>query len=112
MPIELPAGFEAFRLHRSDNPGTSVEAAQKAAKASPKAVEAVARAMADGQARIDEEIREACLRQGYVASLATIQHGRLALSEAGLLVEAGTGTTSNNARSRLWVAAWMQRRAA
>ncbi len=92
-----------YRLVRSDDLPTSVEAARKAAKASPAAVRAVEAAMADGVARNDEEIWLACRAQGYLRSAATVRHGRLALSEAGALVDTGeTRATSDGAASVVW----------
>lgn len=91
------------RLHRESDPETSVMAAIKASKASTKAVNAIARLMSDGVKRIDEEIWLDCKQAGYFASLATIQHGRLALSEAGLLEYTGeTSKTINMGSSREW----------
>jgi hypothetical protein len=91
------------RLSRTGGPETSLEAARLAAKASKKAMQQVRRVMADGLPRIDEELWQACRDSGYVTSLATVQHGRLALSEAGILEDTGkTRTTSNGCKSRIW----------
>jgi len=88
---------------RSTDPYTSVGAAIRAAAASAKAVAAVARAMNDGQARIDHEIWLDCRTAGYIASIDTVRHGRLVLSETGLIVETGeTRTTPNGMPSRVW----------
>jgi hypothetical protein len=87
---------------RNGDPYTSVAAAMRAAAASPKAVAAVARLMNDGQPRIDHEIWSDC-RPAYIASIDTVRHGRLALSETGLIVETGeTRITPNGMRSRVW----------
>lgn len=103
----MPKALPQQRLARSGDPRTSVEAARHASKASLKAVVAVERCMADGKPRIDEEIWGACRHRGYVSSLATIQHGRLALSEAGVLRETGrTRPTSYGSQSREWVFDW------
>ena len=100
--MELPLD----RLVRGTDPHTSLLAAQKASKASRKAIVAVAVAMNDGVIRIDEEVWATCRAQGYISSLSTVQHGRLALSEAGLLVETGaTRHTRDGASSREWVRA-------
>jgi len=97
------AALETVRRARGDDPYTSIEAAIKASKASAEAVEAVAKAMLDGAARIDEEIWQACRDAGYETSFDTIRHGRLALSEAGYLGETGaTRETSSGSRSREW----------
>jgi len=91
------------RLARGDDAETSLLAAIKASKASRKAVEAVGRAMEDGAGRIDEEIWLTCRAMGYVSSYDTVRHGRLALSEAGILVETGeTRLTRDNTPSRVW----------
>ncbi len=59
--------------------------------------------MSDGKGRIDEEIWQRCRAQGYISSLATVQHGRLALSEAGVLIDTDTErNTSNNSPSIVW----------
>lgn len=92
------------RKHRKSDPRTSVEAARLAAKASLKAMQAVESVMQDGKARIDEEIWQACRQAGYISSFDTIRHGRLALSEAGVLTgTSGTRATANGAQSREWV---------
>ncbi len=101
MSIELPEE----RLSRRRDPKTSLAAARKASKASKVAVGWVAIVMSDEVPRIDGEIWEACRAAGYLSSLSTIQHGRLALSEAGLLKETGvTRRTKDGAQSREWVA--------
>jgi hypothetical protein len=94
------------RLVRTTDPETSLLAAIKASKASRKAVAAVREVMTDGVPRIDEEIWQACRAAGFISSLATVQHGRLALSEAGVLTGTGvTRETSNGSPSREWKAA-------
>ena len=91
------------RFARKTDPRTSVEAARKATKASIVAIRAVEKAMLDGKGRIDEEIWQRCRAQGYISSLATVQHGRLALSEAGVLIDTDTTrNTSNNSPSIIW----------
>ena len=88
---------------RATDPYTSVGAAIRAAAASAKAVAAVARLMNDGQARIDHEIWIDCRARGYVTSIDTVRHGRLALSETGLIIETGeTRTTPNGMPARVW----------
>jgi hypothetical protein len=95
--------MDSRRLARKTDPRTSVEAARKAAKASFLAVQAVERLMSDGCKRIDEEIWQGCREQGYISSLSTVQHGRLTLSEAGLLLDTGeTRTTTDSAQSIVW----------
>lgn len=95
-----------FRLRRSSDPDTALLAAIKAAKASPAAVKAVRAVMVDGAPRIDEEIWRACRRNDYISSFATVRHGRLALSEAGVLRETGERrNTSDGMPSRVWIAA-------
>lgn len=104
VPAAVPPPVNRFV--RPADPETSLESARRAAKASPQATAAVRQVMRDGIPRIDEEIRLACQRPGidYTASLATIQHGRLALSSAGFLVETGeTRRTTNGMPSRVWV---------
>lgn len=92
------------RLVRSGEAETSLLAAIKAAKASRRAVEAVSDVMADGTSRMDEEIWVACRSSGYICSLSTIQHGRLALSESRVLVPTGeTRVTRDGMPSRVWV---------
>lgn len=91
-----------IRRFRTGDPRTSVEAARRTAKASLTALQAVERVMADGLPRIDEEIWRQCRATGYVSSLATVQHGRLALSEAGILKDVGTRNTSYGSPSRTW----------
>jgi hypothetical protein len=91
------------RLVRARDPATSLAAAIKASKASRKAVQAVSDVMADGVARIDEEIWRACRASGYVSSYDTVRHARLALSESGAIAETGiTRETSDGAPSREW----------
>ena len=59
--------------------------------------------MNDGQARIDHEIWIDCRARGYVTSIDTVRHGRLALSETGLIIETGeTRTTPNGMPARVW----------
>ncbi|MFH1689727.1 MAG: hypothetical protein ABIE42_05750 [Candidatus Eisenbacteria bacterium] len=95
--------FDTLLLVRSTDPYTSVWAAQKALKASAKAVLAVASAMSDGEEYTDEELWRACRQAGYIASLDTVQHGRLALSRGGGLVETGeTRLTTDGMPSRVW----------
>ncbi len=102
MTLDAPPPPQHFV--RPTDPETSLAAARRAAKASPLAVAAVRQVMADRRPRIDEEIRLACHSMGYVSSLATIQHGRLALSSAGFLRETGeTRSTTNGMQSRVWV---------
>ena len=61
--------------------------------------------MSDGTPRIDQEIWQACRDIGYIASLDAVQHGRLALSEVGILMETGvTRDTTDGCPSREWVA--------
>lgn len=62
--------------------------------------------MQDGQPRIDQEIWQGCRSAGYLSSLSAVQHARLALSEAGILVETGrTRPTTDGTPSREWVLA-------
>jgi hypothetical protein len=69
-----------------------------------RALRAVEALMKDGKERIDHEIWRDCRMAGYVSSLSTIQHGRLALSEAKILRATGaTRLTPDNASSRVWV---------
>lgn len=92
----------AEQLVRSTDPDTSLAAAIRVAKSSRKA-EAVAAVMSDGVVRIDEEIWQACRKRGFISTLATVQHGRLALSRAGFLHDTGVRvTTSNGSPSRGW----------
>lgn len=99
----MPEQLSLDRLVRKTDPSTSIEAAIKASKASRKAVAAVRSAMSDGGARIDEEIWKMCRAAGYISSYATVRHGRLALSEAGELVDTGvTRKTSDGSPSREW----------
>src|SRR3990167_40948 len=98
--------MEEKRLHRKSDPRTSVEAARRAAKASLIALQTVEGLMIDNVRRTDQEIWRDCRARGYITSLDTIQHGRLALSEAGLLVETGeTRLTEDGMPSRVWVLA-------
>lgn len=91
------------RLVRKTDPRTSVEAARRAAKASLRAMQAVEKLMKDGVDRIDEEIWQGCRAQGYLSSLSTVQHGRLALSESGVLIDSGTErNTSDNCPAIVW----------
>ncbi len=94
IPLELP-------FVRAADSETSVLAAQKAARASSRAIAAVRAVMADGAPRIAEE---ACRANGYVSSFDTVRHARVALSRAGVLVETGrTRETDAGASSREWV---------
>jgi hypothetical protein len=103
MSEQLPL-TPAIHLVRNTDPDTSLAAAIRASKASRKAVAAVRIAMADGVARIDEEIWRACRASGYISSYDTVRHGRLALSEAGELAETGaTRDRSDGSPSREWV---------
>jgi hypothetical protein len=103
--IQLPQGFETKYLARTKDPFTSLIAAQKAAKASAKAIEKVATLMMDGKARIDEEMWSECWhRLGYQRSQDTIEHARLALSEVGLLLFTGnTRKTQFRTPAREWI---------
>jgi len=93
------------RLVRATDLSTSLAAALRASKASSKCVRVVREVMADGHGRIDQEIWLACRdEKGYVTSLDTVQHGRLALYEAGVLkLTDETRTTSNGMPSSVWV---------
>lgn len=94
------------RRHRGADPRTSVEAARRAAKASLRAMWAVECLMRDHGKRIDEEICSGCRMRGYIASPETVRHGRLALSESGVVVATGaTRRTSLGLPSREWVLA-------
>ncbi len=89
---------------RSSDLPTSVAAAMRAAKASAASVSAVTAVMRDGVGRIDQEIWRVCRSNGYISSLDTIQHGRLPLSEAGVLVDSGqTRITEDGCLSVVWV---------
>jgi len=101
--MKLPDGFDMHRLVRGSDPYTSLIAAQKATRTSCKAIENVARLMLDGKRRIDEDICRDCCGLGFRRTLSTIQHARLALSEAGYLVEVGARETSNGCKSREWI---------
>jgi hypothetical protein len=91
-------------LVRNEDPGTSFAAARRAARASSVAMELIAEIMADGVARMDEEIWEACRTAGLFRSLDVIRHARLALVRSGqLLRPGGTRQTKNGTSSRLWV---------
>jgi hypothetical protein len=61
--------------------------------------------MQDGVERIDEEIWRDVRVRGFLRSLATIQHGRLALSESSILVDTGRvrDTLTNKCPSIVWV---------
>jgi hypothetical protein len=59
--------------------------------------------MYDGVGRIDEEIWHACRERGYISSFSTVRHGRLTLSEVGLLIDTGqVRLTSDKAPSSVW----------
>ena len=91
------------RLVRSDDPATSLAAAIKATKASRTCIAAIQVVMEDGAGRIDHEISEACRANGYLSSLSTVHHGRLALSEAGWIKDTGeTRETPDGCQSRVW----------
>lgn len=91
------------RLVRSTDLATSLAAAIKASKASVVCVREVHKVMADSEGRIDQEIWIACRDAGYVTSLDTIQHGRLALQEAGFIVATEeTRSTSLGMPSTVW----------
>lgn len=99
LPLTNPA-----RRRRATDPRTSVEAARVAAKASIEAMRAVECIMRDCRPRIDEEIWVDCRSAGYLKAPETIRHGRLALSESGILRETGvTRKTPRGLPSREWV---------
>ena len=79
-------------------------AAAKAAKASRRAIRTIRVAvMSDGVERIDEEIWIEARKLGLISSLAVINHARLALSEAGILVDTGARRkTSEGCLARVW----------
>jgi hypothetical protein len=94
------------QLARKDDSKPSLEAARRAARATRKAVSAVAQVMDDGVARIDEEIWHACRAAEYLSSLDAVRHARLALSRAGRLIDTGeTRPTKDGVSSRVWVKA-------
>jgi len=102
--IQLPPGFDSKYLARNKDPFTSLLAAQKAAKASTKAIAEVAKVMMDGRARIDEEMWRDCEKNGYDRSQDTIEHARLALSEVGLLLWTGhCRKTQYRTQAREWI---------
>lgn len=92
------------RLARANDLSTSLAAALRASKASAKCVRKVRELMADGVGRIDQEIWIECRdKLDYVTSLDTVQHGRLALYEAGVLkLTDETRPTSNGMPSTVW----------
>ncbi len=92
------------RFHRSTDLATSIAAAIRASKASSKAVIAVKNVMRDGVERIDEDIWLACREAGYLSSLETVQHGRLSLSEAGIVINTGLTklTKRGKCKSTIW----------
>jgi len=101
--VLLPARNMIELFVRGSDPDTSLAAAIKAARASKEATRAVFVAMSDGVPRIDQEIREACIRAGYVRSLSTIQHGRLALSNTGEILDTGLrDLTKDGEKSIIW----------
>lgn len=100
----IPEDFDLFRHLRPSDPDTTLGAARKAARASAKATAAVEAVMSDGASRTDEEIWIACRTNGYIASSATVRHGRLALSEAKMLMDTGKRRdTADGSPSRVWV---------
>ncbi len=91
------------QLVRKDDPETSLEAARRAVHASGKAIDAVQRVMGDGVDRIDEEIWHACRQTGFLRSLDTVRHARLALVRDGRLCKTGgTRRTTLRRPSRVW----------
>ena len=101
----LPAGIPAHRRSRSGDPYTSALSAALALGSSQLSVYYVAMVMKTEQRLIDEELRNECARLGYVRTGDTIEHGRLALEEAGLIHPTGvTRLTSTGAPAREWVA--------
>jgi hypothetical protein len=99
----MTGALPSSRLARAGDPETSLIAAIKASKASYKAVLAVKRVMVDGVERMDEELWRACREQGYISSFDTVRHGRLSLSETGLLAWTGeTRITTNGSPSNVW----------
>lgn len=92
-------------LVRDGATDTSIAAAIKAARSSKKATDTVRYVMADGVPRIDQEIWAACRSIGYISSLSTIQHGRVALSNVGVLVDTGRRRlTEDGENSIVWCA--------
>jgi len=91
------------QLARDSDPETSLWAAAKAAKASRRSIKYIRAVMADGLERTDEEIWTECRKLKFVSSLSVVQHGRLALSKAGLLLDTGgRRKTSENTLARVW----------
>ena len=102
--IQLPPALEEYRLARNGDPKTSIIAAQKASKASAKAIEAVAKVVQGEEGLLDEDIWQACRANGYFVTQDTIEHARLALAEAGFLRDTGhTRNTTNGSPARIWV---------
>lgn len=94
------------QMVRNDDPATSLWAAQDAVRASRAACIATADLMNDGVPRIDEEIWQGCRDNDFKKSLPTIQHARLVLSDAQVLIHTGVNRpTSNGSLSREWIKA-------
>lgn len=94
----------AFKLARRTDPGTSLAAATKAAKASARAVAALRQLFEDGADRTDDEATEQLHRTGaFVSSPNVIRTARKALADAGLIVATGeTRMSRYNMPSRVW----------
>lgn len=76
-------------LFRDGDRDTSVMAAAKSAKSSRVATKVVFAVMCDGIERHDEDIEAACRGLKYKKSKDVIQHARLALERAGVIVDSG-----------------------
>jgi len=104
-------GFHGFRgidtpvdhLFRDGDRLTSVLGAAKAVKSSRVATKVVYAVMCDGVERHDEDIEAGCRDLKFERSKDVIQHARLALERAGILVDSGaTKPTIQGGMATVW----------
>ena len=93
--------WSVSRSSRTTDPPTSKE--NSSAELNAVAKEWVLGVMGDGVERLDEEIAEACKRDGCELTPDRTRHGRLACSIEGAIVDTGKRKpTKNGGTGRVW----------
>ena len=95
MTPRIAGPLVAAGQSRRQDPGTSVEAADRAPTGR---AQAVLELMQDGRQRTDEQIADAL--EQY--SPTNARHGRKTLADRGLLVKVGEATTKRGRRTSVW----------
>lgn len=103
--MPLPNSIPKHRLSRPGDPYTSALSAGAAHGRSRLAIYGVATVMKTRGKLIDEEVQVECAKLGYVRHLSTIEHGRLALQEVGLIRPTGISRpTKSGSPAQEWIA--------